>query len=164
VLPDKIFYWGFCFLERCILLIYARKTNKYANLMSVPCIIGRSRNNQHNAQICTTALFYMLAPTCFGSSLPSSGGFWIRLSYFKIQICSGHGRCESRNSPSSPIALLNYAAASCGLMAAVSIISPLSHVYSSLLYCTLLNSRLLYSATDVIIVFVPCMYRSHWVF
>jgi hypothetical protein len=31
-----------------------------------------SINNQHNAQICTTALFYMLAPTCFGSSLPSS--------------------------------------------------------------------------------------------
>jgi hypothetical protein len=30
---------------------------------------------------------YMLAPTCFGSSLPSSGSFWIRLSYVKIQIC-----------------------------------------------------------------------------
>jgi hypothetical protein len=29
---------------------------------------------------------YMLAPTCFGSSLPSSGSFWIRLSYVKIQI------------------------------------------------------------------------------
>jgi hypothetical protein len=28
----------------------------------------------------------MLAPTCFGSSLPSSGSFWIRLSYVKIQI------------------------------------------------------------------------------
>jgi hypothetical protein len=27
----------------------------------------------------------MLAPTCFGSSLPSSGSFWIRLSYIKIQ-------------------------------------------------------------------------------
>jgi hypothetical protein len=34
-----------------------------------------SRNNQHYAQICTTALFYILAPTCFGSSLPLSGGF-----------------------------------------------------------------------------------------
>jgi hypothetical protein len=34
------------------------------------------------------ALFYMLAPTCFGSSLPSSGSFWIRLNYeyVKIQI------------------------------------------------------------------------------
>jgi hypothetical protein len=30
--------------------------------------------------------FYMLAPTCFGSSLPSSGSFWIRLRYVKIQI------------------------------------------------------------------------------
>jgi hypothetical protein len=39
----------------------------------VPCIIRRSRNNQHYALICTTALFYTLAPTCFGSSLPSSG-------------------------------------------------------------------------------------------
>jgi hypothetical protein len=29
---------------------------------------------------------YMLAPTRFGSSLPSSGIFWIRLSYVKIQI------------------------------------------------------------------------------
>jgi hypothetical protein len=54
--------------------------------MFVPCSIRRSRNNQHNAQICTTALFYMLAATCFGSSLPSSGIFWIRLSYVKIQI------------------------------------------------------------------------------
>jgi hypothetical protein len=51
--------------------------------MSVPCIIKRSRKNQHNAHICTTALFHMLTPTCFGSSLPSSGSFWIRLSYMK---------------------------------------------------------------------------------
>jgi hypothetical protein len=29
---------------------------------------------------------YMLVPTCFDSSLPSSGSFWIRLSYVKIQI------------------------------------------------------------------------------
>jgi hypothetical protein len=56
------------------------------NLMFVPCIIRRSRNNQLNAKICTNALFYMLAPTCFGISLPSSGSFWIRLSYVKMQI------------------------------------------------------------------------------
>jgi hypothetical protein len=54
--------------------------------MFIPCIIRRSRNNQHYAQICTTALFYIQAPTCFGSRLPSSGSFWIRLSYMKIQI------------------------------------------------------------------------------
>jgi hypothetical protein len=28
-----------------------------------------SRKTQHNAQICTTALFHMLAPTCFGSTV-----------------------------------------------------------------------------------------------
>jgi hypothetical protein len=54
--------------------------------MFVPFIIRHSRNNQHYAQICTTALFYILTPTCFGSSLSSSGSFWIRLSYMKIQI------------------------------------------------------------------------------
>jgi hypothetical protein len=48
--------------------------------------IKRSRKNQHNAQTCTTALFHMLVPTCFGSSMPSSGSFWIRLNYVKIQI------------------------------------------------------------------------------
>jgi hypothetical protein len=45
-----------------------------------------SRNSQHYAQICTTALFYILAPTCFDCSLPSSGSFWIRLIYIKIHI------------------------------------------------------------------------------
>jgi hypothetical protein len=45
-----------------------------------------SRNDQQYAQICTTALFYIPAPTCFGSSLPTSDSFWIRLSYMKIQI------------------------------------------------------------------------------
>jgi hypothetical protein len=58
----------------------------FNNLMFVPCIIRRSRNNQHYAQIRTTALFWMLVPTCFGSSLPFSGNVWIRLSYMKIQI------------------------------------------------------------------------------
>jgi hypothetical protein len=33
------------------------------------------RNDQQYALICTTPLFYVLAPTCFGSSLPSSGSF-----------------------------------------------------------------------------------------
>jgi hypothetical protein len=53
------------------------------NLMFVPCINKRSIKNQHNAQICTTSLFHMLTATCFDSSLPSSGSFWIRLSYVK---------------------------------------------------------------------------------
>jgi hypothetical protein len=42
-----------------------------------------SRNNQHYALNCTTPLFYILAPTCFGSSLPLSRSFWVRLSYLK---------------------------------------------------------------------------------
>jgi hypothetical protein len=49
--------------------------HRISNLMFVPWIIRRSRNNQHYALICTTALFYTLAPTCFGSSLPSLGSF-----------------------------------------------------------------------------------------
>jgi hypothetical protein len=48
--------------------------------------VTHCRNNRHHAQICATALFYILAPICFGSSLPSSGSFWIRLSYMKMRI------------------------------------------------------------------------------
>jgi hypothetical protein len=40
--------------------------------MFVPCTIRRSRNNQHYALISTAPLFYILAPTRFDSSLPSS--------------------------------------------------------------------------------------------
>jgi hypothetical protein len=47
----------------------------FFSLMFVPRIIRRSRNNQHYALICTTHLFYILAATCFGSSLPLSGSF-----------------------------------------------------------------------------------------
>jgi hypothetical protein len=32
---------------------------------------GYSRSNQHYALNCTSPLFNILAPTCFGSSLPS---------------------------------------------------------------------------------------------
>jgi hypothetical protein len=45
-----------------------------------------SRNNQHYALICTTPLFYILAPTCFGSSLPSSGSFLDPSELPEIQI------------------------------------------------------------------------------
>jgi hypothetical protein len=45
-----------------------------------------SRNNQHYALICTTPLFYILAPTCFGSSLTSSGSFLDPSELFEIQI------------------------------------------------------------------------------
>jgi hypothetical protein len=54
--------------------------------MFVPCIIRRSTNNQHYALICTTSLFYILAPTCFGSSLPSSERFLDPSELPEIQI------------------------------------------------------------------------------
>jgi hypothetical protein len=54
--------------------------------MFVPCIIRRSRNNQHYALISTTPLFNILAPTCFGSSLPSSGNFLDVSELHEIQI------------------------------------------------------------------------------
>jgi hypothetical protein len=47
---------------------------------------SRSRNNQHYALLCTTSLFYILAPTCFGSSLPSSGRFLDPSELLEIQI------------------------------------------------------------------------------
>jgi hypothetical protein len=45
-----------------------------------------SRNNQCCALICTTHLFYILAPTCFGSSLPSSGSFLDVSELHEIQL------------------------------------------------------------------------------
>jgi hypothetical protein len=67
-------------------LVIKERVNWLVDLMFAPCVIRRSGNNQHYAQLCTTALFCILAPTCFSSSLPSSGSFWICLSYMKIQI------------------------------------------------------------------------------
>jgi hypothetical protein len=54
--------------------------------MFVLCIIRRIRNIQHHALICTIPLFYMLVPTCFGSSLPSSGSFLDPSELPEIQI------------------------------------------------------------------------------
>jgi hypothetical protein len=54
--------------------------------MFVLCIIRRSRNYQQYALICTTPLFYILAPTCFGSSLPSSESFLDPSELLEIQI------------------------------------------------------------------------------
>jgi hypothetical protein len=55
-------------------------------VMFVPCIIRQSKNNQHYALVCTTPLFYILTPTCFGSSLPSSGSFLDPSELLDIQI------------------------------------------------------------------------------
>jgi hypothetical protein len=54
--------------------------------MFVPCIIRHSKNNQHYSLICSTPLFYILAPTCFGSSLPLSGSFLDPSELPEIQI------------------------------------------------------------------------------
>jgi hypothetical protein len=54
-------------------------------LMFVPCIIKRSRKNQHNAQICTTALFHMLDPTCL-PSLIYVPRFYPRIFYHMLYI------------------------------------------------------------------------------
>jgi hypothetical protein len=43
------------------------------------------QNNQHYALNCTTPLFNILAPTCFGSSLPSSGSFLDASELLEIQ-------------------------------------------------------------------------------
>jgi hypothetical protein len=55
-------------------------------LMFVQCIIRRNRNNQHYAPINTTPLFYIPAPTCFGSSLPPAGSFLDPSELLEIQI------------------------------------------------------------------------------
>jgi hypothetical protein len=55
-------------------------------LMFVPGIIGRSRNNQHYAMMFSIPLLCILAPTCFGRSLPSSGSFLDPSELLEIQI------------------------------------------------------------------------------
>jgi hypothetical protein len=60
------------------------KTNALA--LSKTLVILSSRNNQHYALISTTPLFYIMAPTCFGSSLPSSGSLLDPSELLKIQI------------------------------------------------------------------------------
>jgi hypothetical protein len=58
----------------------------FFSLMFVPCIIRRSGNSQHYALICTTPLLYILARTCFGSSVPSSRSFLDPSELLEIQI------------------------------------------------------------------------------
>jgi hypothetical protein len=65
---------------------FLEQTTVISGLMFVPCTIRRSRNNQQYALICTTPLFYILAPTCFGLSLPSSESFLDPSGLLEIQI------------------------------------------------------------------------------
>jgi hypothetical protein len=56
------------------------------SLMFIPCIFRRIRNDQQYALICNIPLFYVLAPTCFGSSMPTSGSFLDPSELLEIQI------------------------------------------------------------------------------
>jgi hypothetical protein len=58
----------------------------WISLMFILCIIRHIRKNQHYALICTTSLFYVLDPTCFSSSLPSSGSVLDPSESLEIQI------------------------------------------------------------------------------
>jgi hypothetical protein len=72
----------------CMCLFILERTIEcmYMCLMFVPCINRRSRNNQRYSLIFTTPLFNILAPTCFGSGLPSSGSFLDPSDLLEIQI------------------------------------------------------------------------------
>jgi hypothetical protein len=54
--------------------------------MFKPFIIRRIRSDQQYTLICTTPLFHVLAPTCFDSSLTSSGSFLDPSELLEIQI------------------------------------------------------------------------------
>jgi hypothetical protein len=56
------------------------------SLMFIRCIIRCIRKDQQYALICTNPVFYALAPTCFGTSLPSSGSFLDPPELLEIQI------------------------------------------------------------------------------
>jgi hypothetical protein len=60
--------------------------NQMHSLMFIPCVIRRIGKDQQYALTCTTPLFYVLAPRCFSSSLPSSGSFLDPPELLKIQI------------------------------------------------------------------------------
>jgi hypothetical protein len=78
VISRKFLYSIVCFnLDSPGMLICDKQNGR------VLCL--RSRN-QHYALICTTPLFCILAPTCFGSSLPSSGSVLGPSELLEIQI------------------------------------------------------------------------------
>jgi hypothetical protein len=56
------------------------------SLTFTPCIIRPIRTDQPYALIFNTPLFYVLAPTCFGSRLPSSGSLLHPSELREIQI------------------------------------------------------------------------------
>jgi hypothetical protein len=76
------------------------------SLMFIPCIIRQIRKDQQYALICTDPLFCILAPTCFSSSLPSSGSFLeppelleIRIGWVMYHIMCGYVTCVPDCNP-----------------------------------------------------------------
>jgi hypothetical protein len=73
-------------LGPCTINQLAKFNKDHLGLMFIPCIIRRVRNDQQYAMFCNSPLFYVLAPRCFGSSLPSSGSFLDPSELLEIQI------------------------------------------------------------------------------
>jgi hypothetical protein len=53
-------------------VVHTSELQKKRNAIGITLLVD---NNQHYALNCNTPVFIILAPTCFGSSLPSSGSF-----------------------------------------------------------------------------------------
>jgi hypothetical protein len=70
-----------CNLRLCSRLMHLYKLNNDTSFLGT-----RIRRYQQYALTCTTPLFYVLAPSCFGSSLPASGSFLYRSELPEIQI------------------------------------------------------------------------------
>jgi hypothetical protein len=60
--------------------------NHKLKALSSTGICTRIRKDQRYALSFTTPLYYVMAPTCFGSSLPSSGSFLDPSELLEIQI------------------------------------------------------------------------------
>jgi hypothetical protein len=56
------------------------------SLVFTLCVIRRITKFQQCALICTILIFHVLAPKCFGSSLPSSGSFLDPPKLLEIQV------------------------------------------------------------------------------
>jgi hypothetical protein len=61
-----------------------KKVGQIIIIIIVVVVVVAINNTMH--KFAPLLYSYMLAPTCIGSSLPSLGSFWIRLSYVEIQI------------------------------------------------------------------------------
>jgi hypothetical protein len=77
ILCSRVNARGVCIIQSAPNMIICRLTH---------VLCHSSRNNHYYALICTIPLFYILAPTCFGSSLPSSGSLLDPSELLEMQI------------------------------------------------------------------------------